>query len=77
MSLTSTRDFSIDRNADISFDADAPIVPANATHVVLSPNASRFLTMTSALASDRGEQKDKLVILGLKIYGLSPCSPSI
>ena len=51
--------------------ADAPMVPASATLTAFSDNASRLRTITSALAKERGETNERLVIEGLKMYGLS------
>ena len=47
--------------------ADAPIVPANATIVAFSPNTSRCFTIASHLARERGEQKDNVLMVGLKM----------
>ena len=77
MSLTSIRVFSSDKNADISADADCPIVPLNATIVAFSPKISLFFTITSHFAKERGEQNDKVFMLGLKMYGLSSWLPSL
>ena len=63
--------FSSFKNALMSADALAPIVPANAHITALSPSASRFFTMTDALASERGDTKDRFGLLGWNMYGLS------
>ena len=64
MSLKRGNDFSTDRNALISADALAPIVPANAHMTALSPSTSLLSTMTDALANERGEQNDNTALLG-------------
>ena len=67
---------SSEMNADIARAAGSPIVPASNSIIRSSPSTSLFLTITLALAKERGDAYCTPTFLGSKMYGLSCWSPS-